>query len=67
MILIVNKVQREYPEGISLPELIKAEEPEIGDPRDVLCALNGTLVRPPYNYVLSDMDSVQIAPVPAGG
>jgi len=67
MILIVNTRKKEYPEGMTLLELIATMGPEMNDPRGVLCALNGTLVNPPYDYVLSEMDEIRIFPIPEGG
>lgn len=67
MILIINNKEKEYPEEILLEQVIKSLEPGIDDPKAVLCALNGTLVNAPYNYVLSDLDNIQVLPIPAGG
>ncbi len=67
MILIVNNKELEYPKDILLEHVIRSQEPGINDPRTVLCALNGTLVNAPFNYVLSELDNIRILPIPAGG
>ncbi len=67
MNLLVNNEKKEYPDSISLENLISFQEPGINDPKAVLCVINGTLVNPPYNFVLSEMDSIRILPIPQGG
>lgn len=67
MNLVINNEEREFPEGITLQEIILSLEPEINDPRSVLCVLNGTLVNPPFNYVLSELDTIRVLPIPQGG
>lgn len=67
MNLIVNKEKKEYPDSISLEKLISYQRPGINDSKAVLCVINDTLVNPPYNFVLSELDSIQILPIPEGG
>ncbi|HQP24272.1 MAG: ThiS family protein [Chloroflexi bacterium ADurb.Bin120] len=67
MKLIINNKEREFPEDITLQEIIQSLEPEINDPKTVLCVLNGTLVNSPFNYVLSEHDIIRVLPIPQGG
>lgn len=67
MILIINNKNKEYPEDIKLQDLIAFQEAEINNPLGVMCAVNGILVNPPYDYVLSEHDNIRILPIPQGG
>ena len=67
MILVVNKKTMDFPDHITLREIILSQESNINSPEGILCVLNGILVNPPYDYILSDGDNILIMAIPSGG